>query len=147
MAMDLNPAPPPMTPLPESRQRIDLDHLKALGFGHLAVAALALLGVVPLLLLYAWMRWMFPDWPVWHDWAHAQPNDKQSYLICLSLFLFFAAVLVLDTLSGIFILKKKFRLFSLLVAVINCLNVPIGTVLGILTLIVLSRKSVRELYG
>lgn len=117
-----------------------------LGICHLAVAAMSLLAVVPLLLLYAWMRWMFPDWPVWHDWANAQPNDKESYLICLALFLFFAATLVLDTLSGIFLLKKKFRVFSLIVAVINCANVPIGTILGIMTFIVLCRKSVRETY-
>lgn len=136
-----------MTPLPPPRRSIDLNHLKALGVGHLAVAGLALLGLAPLLLLYAYMRWMFPDWAVWHNWDQAQPNDKQSYLICLSLFLFFAALLVLDTLSGIFLLKKKFRSFSIIVAVINCLNAPIGTVLGIMTIIVLSRKSVRELYG
>ena len=145
--MDTTPPPPPMTPLPPDRRSIDLDHLKALGIGHLAVAGLALLGVVPLLLLYAYMRWMFPDWPVWHNWNQAQSNDRESYLICLSLFLYFAALLVLDTLSGIFILKKKFRLFSIIVAVINCPNAPIGLVLGIMAIIVLSRKSVRELYG
>jgi hypothetical protein len=32
------------------------------------------------------------------------------------------------------------------VAGINCLHIPLGTVLGIFTIVVLCRESVRELY-
>jgi hypothetical protein len=43
--------------------------------------------------------------------------------------------------------KRKGYWFSFLVACIECLMVPIGTVLGVFTLITLSKDSVKALYG
>jgi hypothetical protein len=48
--------------------------------------------------------------------------------------------------SGICLRKRKHRPFSLAVAVINCLSIPFGTALGIFTILVLSRASVKRLY-
>jgi hypothetical protein len=58
----------------------------------------------------------------------------------------FVASGILNVLSGIFLGRRKFRTFSLIVAVINCIHVPLGTVLGVFTIIVLLRPSVREIY-
>jgi hypothetical protein len=55
-------------------------------------------------------------------------------------------LLFLNPVSGCFILRSRFRLFSLIVAAMNILLVPIGTVLGILTFGLLSRGVVRRLY-
>ena len=44
------------------------------------------------------------------------------------------------------ILRRKARRFSILIAAADCLWLPIGTVLGIFTIIVLRRGSVRDLY-
>ena len=43
--------------------------------------------------------------------------------------------------------RRERRTFSVVMAAINCLSVPFGTALGVSTLIVLSRDSVRQLYG
>ena len=48
--------------------------------------------------------------------------------------------------SGRFLRLHKKYWFSFVIACLLCCIVPFGTVLGILTLIVLSRKSVKELY-
>ena len=54
---------------------------------------------------------------------------------------------VLNVLSGLFLRARKHWTFSIVVAAIDCLHFPLGTVLGVFTIIVLIRPSVRELYG
>ncbi|MEO1400216.1 MAG: hypothetical protein AAFV72_03065 [Cyanobacteria bacterium J06635_1] len=49
--------------------------------------------------------------------------------------------------SGGSLRKRKNYWLSFIVACIACLFTPFGTVLGIFTLIVLSRQSVKRLYG
>lgn len=53
---------------------------------------------------------------------------------------------VLTFISGRCIAKREKRTFSMVVAGIQCVFVPFGTVLGIFTLLVLQRNSVRQLY-
>ena len=50
---------------------------------------------------------------------------------------------VLDFLVGRFIARRTHRTFCVVVAGITCLSIPIGTILGVFTMIVLSRPSVR----
>ncbi|RBP47485.1 hypothetical protein DES53_101282 [Roseimicrobium gellanilyticum] len=50
-------------------------------------------------------------------------------------------------LSGVFLLKRRRRVFSLFTAAKNCLQFPLGTALGICTIIVLNRESVRAKYA
>jgi hypothetical protein len=42
--------------------------------------------------------------------------------------------------------ERKNRTFSFVVACVNCIHVPLGTVLGVFTIVVLSRESVKRLY-
>lgn len=49
--------------------------------------------------------------------------------------------------SGRCIKARKKWMFSLVMAGIMCLNVPLGTILGVFTLVVLLRDSVKRLYG
>ncbi len=48
--------------------------------------------------------------------------------------------------SGRWLRKYKGYWFSLIVAFLLCIYLPLGTVLGILTIVVLSRQSVKQLY-
>jgi uncharacterized membrane protein YfcA len=48
--------------------------------------------------------------------------------------------------SGRYLAQRRRRMFSLVMAVVMCLMMPFGTILGIFTLIVLSRNSVQRLY-
>ncbi|MDA0267936.1 MAG: hypothetical protein O2890_08330 [Cyanobacteria bacterium] len=49
--------------------------------------------------------------------------------------------------SGRCLAKRKGYWFSFVVACVECLMVPIGTVLGVFTLITLSKDTVKALYG
>jgi len=43
--------------------------------------------------------------------------------------------------------RRQARVFSMVIAGINCISVPLGTLLGVFTIIVLSRNSVRRQYA
>ena len=74
--------------------------------------------------------------------------DFFSLLIYLwmVLFLLFIAFGIAQIISGKYLRAKKHRIFSFIVAVINILFFPYGTILGIMTIIVISRSSVVALY-
>ena len=54
------------------------------------------------------------------------------------------AVLVL--VAGRCIARRKYYAFCFVMACVECLSVPFGTVLGVFTILVLNRASVRELF-
>jgi hypothetical protein len=54
---------------------------------------------------------------------------------------------ILTIVSGRSIKRRRWRLFSLVIAGICCLNMPLGTVLGVFTFIVLLRDSVKAQYA
>ena len=49
--------------------------------------------------------------------------------------------------AGRFLLKRRHHTFCLVIAGLSCLFMPIGTVLGVFTIIVLMRDSVRKQFG
>jgi len=53
---------------------------------------------------------------------------------------------ILTALSGRFIAKRRHRNFSIVIAAIICLFMPFGTVLGVFTLVALTKSEVIELY-
>jgi hypothetical protein len=53
---------------------------------------------------------------------------------------------ILTILSGRWMAKRRRRIFSLVIAGINCASFPFGTVLGVFTFIILLRPSVKQMY-
>ena len=49
--------------------------------------------------------------------------------------------------AGRFLARRRHRLFCLVIAGIECAFMPFGTVLGVFTIIVLMRESVKELFS
>jgi len=49
--------------------------------------------------------------------------------------------------AGRFLARRRHRLFCLVIAGIECIFMPFGTVLGVFTIIVLMRESVKELFS
>ena len=68
------------------------------------------------------------------------------FVVGLVFFLIGQVVSICIIVSGRFLAKKKRYLFSFILGCIECAFVPFGTVLGVFTIIVLSRESVKELY-
>ena len=87
---------------------------------------------------------------MWKGQKGATPPPREFFAVFRWFYVFFGAWLlasfVLNILSGLFIGRRKFRTFSLVVAVLNCIHIPLGTVLGVFTIIVLLRPSVRDVY-
>ncbi len=53
----------------------------------------------------------------------------------------------LTILSGRYIAARKKRAFSIVMGAINCAMVPVGTVLGVFDIILLSKEETKRLYG
>jgi hypothetical protein len=56
------------------------------------------------------------------------------------------ATSVLMFLAGWFLHRRKHHLFCMIVAAIECFNLPLGTVLGVLTLVVLTKPEAEALF-
>lgn len=54
---------------------------------------------------------------------------------------------ILQIMSGIFMKKRKNRIFSFIIAILELPFIPYGTTLGVLTIIVLQRESVKNFYA
>ncbi len=67
-------------------------------------------------------------------------------LLPLLLIISFWGLALATAVSGYFIQNRRRRLFSIGTAAVNCVFFPIGTVLGVFTIIVLVRPSVVGLY-
>jgi hypothetical protein len=49
-------------------------------------------------------------------------------------------------LAGRYITKRRHYIFCLVIASLNCLFMPFGTILGVFTIVILMRPSVKELF-
>jgi len=135
----------------DSRQRRDLDHLKLLAIFHFVLAGLILLGIGFLVLHYLFMRTVFQNPAMFKAQGNApfSPNDVMRILIAFY-FVFgclFVIASALNVVCGVFLLRRKYRSFSIVIAAMDCLFVPLGTALGVFTIVVLCRESVVEAYG
>jgi hypothetical protein len=143
---------PPIAPLPRDQRNIDTDHLNLLSIFHFVGAGFACLGILFLIMHFAFMHFMFTNPTFWQNQRQPPPPPEFfqmfNVIIWFYLFagLFLLASAILNVLSGIFLRMRKYRTFSFVVAAIDCLHIPLGAILGIFTIVVLSRESVRELY-
>ena len=138
--------------IPRDQRKIDADHLNLLGIFHLVGAGLAVLGLLFLLAHYAIMHAVFTNPQFFANQKQPMPMPPEQLFAIFKWFylvmgLWFVTSVVLNLISGLRLRARKSRTFSLVVAGINCLHLPLGTVLGIFTIVVLNRYSVRELYA
>jgi len=57
------------------------------------------------------------------------------------------ALAVLLLITGRFLSKRRNYTFCFVIAAISCLFMPFGTILGVFTIVVLSRPTVKEMFG
>ena len=157
---DLSPSPPPFSPasaslpLPASdkQQVIDSEHIKLLAIFHFVVAGLALAGIGFVLLHYLIFSTVVSNPDLWKNTKNPSPFPVQEFFKIFIWFYLFAAFLlataaILNLLSGLFLRQRRHRTFSIIVAALDCLQIPFGTTLGVFTIIVLCRKSVCDSYA
>lgn len=71
---------------------------------------------------------------------------KLIFYIAIVVFMIAFVVGILIIISAGFLKKQKYRIFSYAIAILNLISIPWGTILGIMTISVLSRDSVKEKY-
>lgn len=142
-------SPPELPPLLRDQRKADAEHLKLLAIFHFVFAGLAVAGIGFLCLHYAFFSAVINNPAMWKD-QKGGPPPAEFFAIFKWIYLVFGTLLVLggvaNLLSGLFMRKRTARVFSLVIAGLNCLQFPFGTALGVFTFVVLLRDSVREAY-
>jgi hypothetical protein len=127
----------------------DNDHLRLLSIFHYVVAGLAALcACLPIIHLVIGLALILaPEKfdgkggppPTWFGWMFVVIS-----IVFITLGWVFAGFVLA---AGRSLAKRKRYMFCLVMAGVECLFMPFGTVLGIFTIIVLVRESVKELFS
>lgn len=138
-------APPPIPELQE-----DAEHLKLLTvFHYVFCGLLALGGLFPVFHVVIGLLMVTQDLPVDPTAGVQPPVEGFGWLFVaagVSMMLLIWAFGILQFLAGRYIRDRRFRTFCVIVAGINCVAFPLGTTLGVLSVIVLQRPTVRSLF-
>ena len=133
----------------EEPNKKDVEHLRLLSIFHFVGVGLSVAGLAFLAVHYSFMHAIFDNPEVWKN-AKGGPPPAEFFAIFRIFYAvgatWFIVSGVINLLSAIFLRKHTNRTFSMVVAGFNCLYMPLGTVLGGFTFIVLGRDSVVALY-
>ena len=128
----------------------DREQIRLLAIFHFILGGLCLVGIGFLILHYLVIRTVFSQPGMWNFPNNPNLPPREFLRIFVWFYAFAGAVVlagcVLNVLSGFFLHQRRHRTFSLIVGGLNCLQVPFGTALGVFTIIVLLRDSVRRSY-
>lgn len=137
--------PPPLPPL----ETKDSEHLRLVAVFHYVMAGFSLLGLGGLAFHYLFLNAFLGNSAMWEQ-MEGGPPPAELLAIFKWFYLFFGVVIVmsgvLELISARMIQKRRGRMFSLVIAGVNCLQFPFGTALGVFTFVVLLRPSVQRLY-
>lgn len=129
----------------------DREHLRLLAIFHYVDAGLAaLFSLFPLLYITIGAIFIFA---ARHGTAKPGEELPPEFLgwifaiVGLLLFLLGIAMTICILLAGRCLSRNKHYTFALVMACIECLFIPFGTILGVFTIVVLSRESVRKLFS
>ena len=137
-----------MSDLQTQQERTDSEHLNLLSIFHYVVAGVsALFACFPVLYLALGLFMIFA--PEKMGGRNNAPPEFVGWM-----FIAFAAgfilagwtFAVLVFVAGRFLSKRKGYNFCFVMACVECLFMPFGTILGVFTLLVLMRPSVKELF-
>ncbi len=128
----------------------DQEHLRLLSIFHYIVAAIvALFSCVFILhLVIGIVAIVSPESMAGKDGTSPPPFFGWMFVVLggLAVFMGWAFAVCLIS-AGRFLAKRKHYLFCMIIAGLSCFNMPFGTILGVFTIIVLVRPSVKELFN
>ncbi|HEY1583219.1 MAG TPA: hypothetical protein VGF73_08985, partial [Chthoniobacterales bacterium] len=127
----------------------DEEHLRLLGIFHYVVGGLAaLFSLFPL--IYAAAGFLFLHAPPAAQQKGGPPPAIVGYFFIgfgLTFFSLGIAFAICLAISGCSIARRRRYWFVFVMACIECLFIPFGVILGVFTLIILVRDSVKPLFG
>ena len=129
----------------------DKEHLQLLAIFHYVVAGLAaLFSFFPLLYTTVGAIFIFAARHGTPKPGEEPPPEFIGWIFAIVgslLFLLGVAIAICILIAGRSLAKRTRYWFALVVACIECLFIPFGTILGVFTIIVLSRESVKALFS
>lgn len=156
MTSSPTPLPPPMVNYAVPGGARDAEHLRLLSIFHYVYGALAMLFSCVFIVHIAMGVVALNDPSFFtprgtNALANAQPMPPAFgwiFIIMGSVAILIGWTIgILSIVSGRCIARRRRRVFSLVVAGLNCMSFPLGTALGVFTFVVLLRDSIRPLYG
>jgi hypothetical protein len=133
----------------ENEVNSDMQHLNLLSiFHYVAGGMLYLFGCIPIFHLIIGLIFIFAP-------MHSnKPQDSEAaiigFIFVLLALTFITAAWTLATMiliAGRKLDRRRSYMFCLVIACVECIFMPCGTVLGVFTIIVLSRPSVKALFN
>jgi hypothetical protein len=127
----------------------DRDHLKLLSIFHYILGSLAaLFSCFPFLYIGLGV-WFVSSPQMAAGQGEPPPPEMGWFFIGFGVLFVFVlwTVAIFLLLAGRFLSHRRHYLFCMVVAALSCLWVPFGTVLGVFTIIVLGRPTVKKLFA
>src|SRR5438477_7176969 len=129
----------------------DREHLRLLAIFHYVVAGLAaLFSFLPLLYTTSGAIFIFAARHGTATPGEDLPPEFLGWIFAVLgsvLFLIGLSMAICILIAGRYLALRKRYSFAFVMACIECLFIPFGTILGVFTIIVLSRESVRRLFS
>lgn len=152
MTSPLPPSFPPAFPAATPPVDRDAQHLKTLAILHFVLGGMGVCGLGFIVVHFFMMQMLMNSPPGSSSGTpRSSPPPEEFMLIMQGIYVVGAVLgvlfIVLNILSGLYMLKWRRRTFSMVVSAMNCLQMPLGTALGVFTIIVLMRDSVRLKYA
>jgi hypothetical protein len=124
----------------------DVEHIRLLSIFHYVVAGIAaLFACIPLIHLFLGLAMIAG---VFQEAEASQRTIGVIFVMVAGCFILAGwTFVVLVFLAGRFLKKQRRYTFCLVMAAVECLFMPLGTVLGVFTIIVLMRDSVKARFG
>lgn len=138
-------------PLPNYQAFEDANHLRYLAIAHYVMGGITgFFSCFPLIHVAMGGMMVFGKFPMTPSTAPGEPDLQMiGWLVIVmgSLFILmgwtFAILLIL---TGRWLSARKNHTFCFVIACLQCISVPLGTILGIFTILVLNRPSVKALF-
>ena len=127
----------------------DLEHLKILAICFYVKAGLTLLMGIFFAVYFMFVGGIFMSIDIKHKAGEPNPAMFGGFFIVIGIVvaLVIAFFAFLEFYAGRSLSQHKNHTFCLVIAALSCLSVPLGTILGIFTIVVLVRDSVKAIFS
>jgi hypothetical protein len=130
----------------EHQQIVDNEHLRLLSiFYYVSAGTTALIACIPIMHLLMGIVFIVAGESMASDGNDAPPSFIGWFICGIASFVILTGwtIAFLKFLAGRYIAQKKNHTFCLVIAGFSCLAMPYGTILGVMTFMVLLRDSVK----